>query len=198
VPYESALPVDTAWDLGVGDATAIWFFQRLYTGEVRVIDYYESSGVGLQHYGAVLKAKPYAYGLHWAPHDIEVRELTSGQSRREIAANFGIHFSIVPKAHLEEGIHAARIVLPKCWFDAEKTEQGLEALQHYRWDYNTRIEEFKHLPVHDWASHGADAFRYLALSLHTPRKPLARESNRDVDPMDRPRGVARFGRRGGY
>lgn len=201
VPYEPILPVDTAWDLGVGDATAIWFVQRFHGGEVRVIDYYESSGVGLPHYIEVLRSKPYVYGEHWAPHDIKVREFTSGQSRYQVAANFGIHFLIVPQTTLENGIHAARMLLPKCWFDSQKCERGIEALQHYRWDYNTRIEEYKdHLPVHDWASHGASAFRYLALSYQAPQKPKRASDapRRDVDPDDRRPAVGRFGSRGGY
>lgn len=185
VPYDPQLPVDTDWDLGVGDSTAIWFSQSLYTGEVRLIDYYESSGVGLSHYLQVLNDKAqksgYAYGEHWAPHDIEVKELGSGRSRKETAYSLGLNFQVVPKLSLEDGIHAARMLLPRCWFD-EKTQDGLEALQSYRWDYNTRIHEFKPLPVHDWASHGADAFRGLAVRHMTPT--LKRPRSERVDPVE--------------
>lgn len=162
VPRDPVILVDTDWDLGVGDHTAIWFSQSLKSGETRLIDYYEASGEGLPHYAAVLKQKGYAYGAHWAPHDIQVRELASGRSRLETARTLGINFQVVPNVPVEDGIHAARMLLPRCWFDAEKCQVGLEALQHYRRDYNTRIQEFKATPVHDWASHGADAFRYLA------------------------------------
>ena len=175
VPYEPLLPVDTDWDLGVGDATAIWFTQSLKTGEIRVIDYYEASGEGLPHYAGVLKAKPYSYGSHWAPHDIQVREFTSGRSRVEAAVSLGINFRIQPQHSIEDGIHAARLLFPKCYFDEQKCKAGLEALQHYRRDYNTRLNEFKAMPVHDWASHAADAWRGLAIRQRSPQpqKPRA-------------------------
>lgn len=169
VPYDPILPVDTDWDLGVGDSTAIWFSQSLRGGEVRVIDFYEASGEGLPHYAQVLRDKGYLYGQHWAPHDIQVKELGSGRSRLETAASLGIKFQIAPNIGIEDGIHAARMLFPRCWFDAVKTKPGMEALQHYRRDYNTRINEFKAEPVHDWASHAADAFRYLAVR-HQPPK----------------------------
>jgi hypothetical protein len=185
VPSEPILPVDTDWDLGIGDATAIWFSQSLRSGEVRVIDYYEASGEGLQHYAKVLTDKGYTYGTHWAPHDIEVKEFGSGRSRLEAASSLGIRFNIVPNIAIEDGIHAARMLFPRCWFDADKCQPGLEALQHYRRDFNTRLNEFKPTPVHDWASHGADAFRYLAVRQRTPRekrpsRPLRQPSGADA------------------
>jgi len=161
VPYVQELPVNTYWDLGVGDATAIWFVQGV-ASEVRCIDYYEASGEGLPHYKKVLTDRGYIYGAHWAPHDIEVREFTSGRSRLETARSLGISFNVVPNVALEDGIHASRMLLSRCWFDEVKCRRGIDALHAYRWDYNTRINEFKPTPVHDWASHGADAFRYLA------------------------------------
>lgn len=174
VPVDPILPVDTDWDLGVGDATAIWFSQSLRSGEVRLIDYYEASGEGLPHYAQVLKAKGYTYGTHWAPHDIQVRELGSGRSRLETAQTLGITFQTCPNIPLEDGIHAARMLLPRCWFDAEKCAPGIEALMHYRRDYNSRLNEFKPTPVHDWAEHGASAFRYLAVRQQSPKdKPKA-------------------------
>lgn len=169
VPIDPVLPVDTDWDLGVGDATAIWFSQSSRAGDVRVVDYYEASGEGLPHYASVLKDKGYLYGAHWAPHDIQVQEFSSGRSRLEAAATLGIRFQIVPNVPLEDGIHAARMLFPRCYFDAGRCEAGLEALQHYRRDFNTRLNEFKATPVHDWSSHGADAFRYLALRQQVPR-----------------------------
>jgi hypothetical protein len=165
VPVSRTLPVHTAWDLGVGDACAIWFVQTLKSGEVRVVDFYEASGEGLPHYAKVLQEKGYVYGTHYAPHDIQVRELGSGRSRIETAAQLGINFKVVPNLPIEDGIHASRMLLASCWFDRDKTQAGLEALQHYRRDYNTRLNEFKAVPVHDWASHAADAFRYLAVAL---------------------------------
>lgn len=205
VPYDPALLVDTDWDLGVGDATAIWFNQTLYTGEVRLIDYYENTGFGLAHYKNILNQKPYTYGMHWAPHDIQIREFTSGHSRLDAAAQLGLIFQISPKVQaLEDGIHAARMLLPRCWFDADKCQRGLECLQHYRWDYNTRINEFKHLPVHDWASHGADAFRGLAFRHYNPKRPteaMAAASLKQAqrDPGERfTWGGSRQRGRGGY
>ena len=177
VPYDPALPVDTDWDLGFADATAIWFTQSLRSREVRVIDYYENSGYGLDHYAKVLKEKPYSYGEHWAPHDIEVRELGSGNSRREAAKSLGLHFHVAPKVEdLKDGIHAVRMLLPRCWFDDRKCERGLEALKNYRWDYNTRVNDFTALPVHNWASHGADAFRTLGYRHYVQQRSPEREA----------------------
>jgi phage terminase large subunit len=176
VPYDSAMPVDTDWDLGIGDAMAIWFSQSTRSGEVRLIDYYEASGEGFPHYAKVLVEKGYVYGKHWAPHDIQVRELSSGRSRLEVAASLGIRFEVTPRLHtqvgeeVEEGIHAARMLFPRCWFDAERCKGGLEALMHYRRDYNQKLNEFKATPVHDWASHGADAFRGLAVRHQVPQE----------------------------
>jgi phage terminase large subunit len=201
VPYDPALPVDTDWDLGVGDATAIWFSQTLYSGEVRLIDYYENTGQGLAHYKHILNQKPYTYGNHWAPHDIQVRELTSGHTRLDAARQLGIHFQISPKVEsLEDGVHAARMLLPRCWFDGEHCQRGIECLQNYKWDFNTRIHEFKHLPVHDWASHGADAFRGLAYRHYTPKynperqaAAATRRAQRDTRDVRRPRSIGRGG-----
>ncbi|MGH7187324.1 MAG: hypothetical protein ACREIB_13730, partial [Pseudomonadota bacterium] len=164
VPYDPALPVHTAWDLGVGDATAIWFAQLLGQ-EARLIDYYEASGEGLPHYAKVLQDRGYVYGRHIGPHDIAVRELGSGRSRIEVAASLGIKFEIAPAVPLEDGIHAARLWMARCWFDETKCKAGIEALQHYRWDYNDRLGEFKSTPVKNWAAHCADSFRYAALGL---------------------------------
>ena len=168
VPYDPILPVDTDWDLGMDDATAIWFSQSTRTGQVRLIDYYEASGAGLPHYAQVLRDKGYVYGQHWAPHDIQVRELGSGRSRIETARTLGIAFTITPNIPVEDGIHAVRMLLPRCVFDEPHTAPGLEALRHYHKRFNTRLQEFSGTPVHDWASHPADAFRGLAVRHKTP------------------------------
>lgn len=169
VPWVQDLGVSTYWDLGIGDATSIWFVQ-LVNQECRFIDYYEASGEGLAHYAKVLQDKRYVYNRHVAPFDIEVKELGSGKSRKEMAQSLGITFDVAPKMPLEDGINAARTVFNRCWFDKDKCRDGLEALQNYRRDYNTRIDEFKATPLHDWASHGADAFRYFAVSYQAPQK----------------------------
>ena len=183
VPYDPALPVDTDWDLGIGDAMAIWFSQSTRSGEVRLIDYMEGSGEGFPFYARAMATKPYVYGKHWAPHDIQVRELSSGRSRLEVARAQGIKFEITPRmqdstaGEVEEGIHAVRMLFPRCWFDAEKCKLGLESLMGYRRDYNQRLGEFKATPVHDWASHGADAFRGLAVRHQTPREAKKRAAS---------------------
>lgn len=164
LPYDPQLPVSTHWDLGIGDSTAIWFSQRLRS-EVRLIDYYEANAMPLDHYVGVLKGKPYVYEYDWLPHDAQARELTSGKSAQEVLAALGRKVKITPKLSLEDGINAARMVFPRCWFDESKTGRGLECLQNYRRELNEKIGEFRATPVHDWASHGADAFRYMAVGI---------------------------------
>ena len=177
VPHEPALPVHTFWDLGVGDATCIWFVQQSGR-EVRVIDFYEASGEGLPHYAQVLQSRGYVYGRHWAPHDIQVRELGSGLSRIEVASSLGIRFEMVPNIGVDDGIHALRMLFPRLYFDGERCKAGIEALANYRWEYNERIGEFKARPVHDWSSHAADAARYMAVALRdeAPRQKRQIES----------------------
>ena len=189
IPIDPALPVDTDWDLGIGDAMAIWFSQSLRTGEVRLVDYYEASGEGFPHYIQMLRNKGYVYGKHWAPHDIQVRELSTGKSRLDVAVSLGLRFELTPRVQktesgeVEEGIHAVRMLLPRCWFDGVRCKDGIEALKHYRRDYNQRLDEFKATPVHDWASHGADAFRGLAVRHQIPR--MEREKRKAQIPVDR-------------
>ena len=164
VPWESTLDVHTAWDLGVSDSTVIWFYQ-LVNKEIRIIDYYESSGEGLSHYAKKLGQKPYSYGTHYAPHDIMVRELGSGKSRLETARSLGIRFRVVQKHAVEEGIEAVRNILPRCWFDKTATDRGLQCLRSYRKEWDDKNQVYADRPKHDWSSHGADGFRYLAWSL---------------------------------
>ena len=159
VPYESDLPVYTAWDLGMSDETAIWFFQ-FFGKEVRVIDYYENNGEGLPHYARVLHERGYRYGRHFAPHDIAVRELGSGISRLETARKLGIEFERI-KTNLDVmgGIENCREMLGYCWFDEGKTEQGRKALENYKKEWDEKHNCYKTSPLHDWSSHAADAFR---------------------------------------
>tara|TARA_Y100001980_G_C14542132_1_gene320378 strand:+ start:22 stop:1206 length:1185 start_codon:yes stop_codon:yes gene_type:complete len=164
VPHDPTVKVDTFWDLGVGDSTAIWFVQSVGRA-IHFIDCYENRGEGLPHYVNVLSKKNYLYGDHFAPHDIEVRELGSGKSRREIAWDLGLNFRVVPKLPLEDGLHAAQMLIPRSWFDAEKCKQGLVALRQYHRGYNERARSFRTTPVHDWSSHFADALRYTAVGI---------------------------------
>ena len=163
VPYDRAASVITAWDLGIGDSTAIWFAQ--FVGqEIRIIDYYENSGVGLDHYAKVLLDKEYHYEQHILPHDVQVKELGTGKSRLETLDALGIrHIEIAPKLAVEDGIQAARTMIPKCWFDADNCTRGIEALRQYRRDFDEKLKTWRGRPLHDWTSHGADAFRYLAV-----------------------------------
>lgn len=163
VPHEPTLTVDTYWDLGVNDRTAIWFTQAVGP-ELRLIDYYESTGQGLPHYIQTLQEKGYVYGMHIAPHDIEVRELTTGVSRKDTARKLGINFVVAPKLSIPDGIDAVRNIFSKCWFDKEKTREGLNALKSYRKLYDEKRKTYLNQPYHDWSSNAADAFRYLAIS----------------------------------
>jgi hypothetical protein len=174
VPYDPAVLVDTWWDLGIGDSTAIWFSQSVGQ-EIRFIDYYETSGEGLSHYKKILQDKPYSYGEHWAPHDIEVRELGSGKTRKEMAKELGIIFRVAFNLKVEDGINAVRMTLNRCWFDQTKCEFGLEALKEYHKEWDDKMREFKNHPYHDWSSHAADAFRYFAVSYHGHPKEKAQE-----------------------
>jgi phage terminase large subunit len=163
VPIESTIPVNTVWDLGINDTTAIWFWQDVGQ-EVRLIDYYEASGEGLAHYAKVLQDKHYLYGTHYAPHDIEVRELGSGKSRIETARSLGINFQLVTKLSIEDGIEAARNIWSKVWLDKTRCERGLNALKSYHKEYDEENKTYRNHPEHDWSSNGSDSFRYLAVA----------------------------------
>lgn len=162
VPYDPNWPVETAWDLGVRDSTAIWFVQRV-GAEVRVIDYYENRGEGLPHYVNEINRRGYAYARHIGPHDLEQREWGAGMSKRLIAEQHGLIFDVAPKLSIEDGINAARGLLPRCVFDKVKCERGIEALNHYSYEWDEEKDVFSATPVHDWSSHGASAFRYYAV-----------------------------------
>jgi phage terminase large subunit len=163
VAYEPELPVYTAWDLGIGDSTAIWFFQ-VVGDEIRVIDHYENHGQGLAHYVAELVTKPYRYAKDYVPHDARVKELGSGRTRIETLIGLGRKPELVPSHKVDDGINAARLTLARCFFDRTKCADGLEALRQYKADYDEKLRTFKDKPRHDWASHSADAFRYLAMA----------------------------------
>lgn len=183
VPYEPSLPVFTTWDLGIGDSTAIWWFQ-VAGQEIRVIDYYESHGVGLDHYAKVIKAKPYGMpAADFVPHDAKVRELGTGRTRVETLAALGLRPRLVPAHKLQDGINAARKALARCWFDA-KCGKGLEALRQYHADWDEKTRSFRDQPKHDWTSHAADSFRYLAMSWREARpEPAAKPKGKTLREM---------------
>jgi len=155
----------TAWDLGIDDATCIWFFQLGPGGEIRLIDYHEENGKGIDHYVKVIKEKPYVFGTHLGPHDIRSRSLATGRSCYEVAESLGLKFEVVERRDIMNGVQAVRSILPRCWFDELKCDRGIQALKAYRKEYSERLSTYKANPLHDWASHGADAFRYLATGM---------------------------------
>jgi len=162
VPYDSAVPVHTAWDLGIGDATAIWFYQTIGK-EIHIIDYYENNNEGIAHYANILNSKGYFYGRHYFPHDGKAKELGTGKTRQEVAREYGINAHILPVQSVEDGIEAVRNLIGKCWFDEKKCERGLDALINYSKDFDEERKIYRNRPRHDWSSHGSDAFRYLAM-----------------------------------
>ena len=166
--YSPSKLVSTAWDIGYGDSTAIWFHQWI-DGEPVLVDFYEARGEPITHYLSVLASKGYQYETAYLPHDADNGQLATGKSIAEQVRSNGFNVKIAPKLSVEEGINAARMLLSRACFDEKRCAAGIDALQHYRWDYNKRMEELKPTPLHDWSSHAADAFRYLAVSLREQR-----------------------------
>lgn len=163
VPYDPRLQTYTAWDLGMADSTVIWFIQP-HGRELRVIDCLKGEGVGLDWYVRQLQDRGYLYAQHYLPHDVEVREMGTGKSRKEVLEGLGVKVTVAPNIPLADGIQATRMLLPMCWFDKAKCKEGLEALRMYRRDYDDKRQEFRTTPLHDWTSHYADAFRYFAVA----------------------------------
>ncbi|MBI1213987.1 MAG: hypothetical protein GC190_21200 [Alphaproteobacteria bacterium] len=188
VPHEPLLEVETWWDLGLDDATAIWFVQRA-AREIRVIDYYENNGEALPHYAKVLRDKPYRYSRHLLPHDAEVRELGTGKSRLEVLGTLlrggDTRLVVVPCLSVEDGINAVRTILPRTWFDASRCRRGIEALRQYQREWDDGRKTFREVPLHDWTSHAADAFRYGALMVKdAPSFVSPVSADASYDPLD--------------
>lgn len=163
VPWDPASEVWTGWDLGIGDATAIWFVQQVGR-EPHVIDFYMARGASIDHYVKVLKEKPYNYARHLLPHDADKTELGSGQSIIEQLKGMGIRNTrVVKKLSIHERIEIGRRFLRMCWFDRKKCNEGIEALKMYRYEYDALSGVNSKKPIHNWASHPADAFTYLAV-----------------------------------
>lgn len=174
VYYEESLPVFTAFDLGFSDSTAIWFYQ-IAGQEIHLLEYVEDSGKPLTYYLKLLKDRPYNYGKHFAPHDIAVHEYIHGSSRIEVAREHGINFTQVPKLSPIEGIDAVRNILNRCVFDQEKCAVGIRMLESYKRAWDDKNGCWKEDAVHSEASHGADSFRYLALSLQDAKPGMSKE-----------------------
>lgn len=175
VPWENGFKVHTAWDIGVRDSTTIIFFQQI--GQtIRIIDCYENSKEGLEHYVSVINSKPYAYGRHIAPHDIRVREWGSGITRWEKARQLGITFVLSNDVPIPDGIEAVRSSFAKTWIDETKCTALIRSLENYRQEYDAKRKIYKAQPLHDYSSHFADAMRYLAVSLPKVKDGLSAEA----------------------
>lgn len=170
VPWERQWPVSVWMDLGAGrsDRTAIWFAQRVAL-QNRILGYYENNLSDTLHYAKEIQSRPYTIDTIWLPHDAKAKRIGL---KMTIEEQFRQHFPnskvrIVPKLSIADGINAARLTFPNCYFDEEECEGGLKALRHYQYEVTERnsVKEFSRDPKHDWASHGADAFRYLALTI---------------------------------
>lgn len=169
VPYDPAHKVKTYWDLGRADMTAIWFVQSIGF-EHRMIDYYENTGHSLEHYLKELQGRQYVYGEDFLPHDADSKQLVADKTIRQQAAAIGRSVRIVPEIGVANGINAARTVFNRCWFDEGKTADGLQALRHYQYKVDPNTGQRGKEPLHNWASHGADAFRYFAVASTEPER----------------------------
>ncbi|MEE7505209.1 PBSX family phage terminase large subunit [Methylobacterium mesophilicum] len=187
--YDPTKPVHTFWDLGRADKTSIWFAQ-IVGFEFRLIDFYENRGHALGHYLEVLKeralpveqgGKGYVYGEHWLPHDARNELLASERTIEQQMWAAGHRVRITPRLTVAAGIDAARKIFARCWFDEEACADGLQALRNYRFDVDPNTQAFSKAPLHDWASHAADAFRYFAIGIAEPRE--------DDPPVDGPNDV---------
>lgn len=172
------VPVHTAWDLGVGDSMAIWFWQVVPgikgKGQIKVIDHYEKHGYGIEHYAQVIRQKAkdgdYKLGTDFVPHDARVHEMGSwgpdgkAKQRIEVMKECGLNPKVVKQHKVMDGISAVRQILHRCWFDELKCEAGLEALRQYRAEWDDDKKTFRDIPAHDWSSHSSDAMRYLAMA----------------------------------
>jgi len=181
------LPVHSAWDIGVGDASAIWLFQQLNNGKINLLHYYENNSEGLEHYIRYLeewrKSNNVIFGTHFVPHDMQNREFTSGVDRLTTARNLGYNMQIVPRKPIEEGIQAVRSILPNCTFNVVHCKRGIQCLDFYRKKWNDILKVYYDEPLHDQYSHGADAFRMLAIgvkSLGTSTGKLSADSIKDM------------------
>jgi hypothetical protein len=168
IEYDPLFPVHTAWDLGYSDDTAIWFFQVVH-GEIRCLDYHSSNGQPVAFYAGIIQAREkergYVYGTHWLPHDARAKTLSSNRSVIEqLGDKIPLKsIKIAPNLKLQDGIQASRLALTRTWFD-HKCNDGIECLRQYQREYDEDKKVFRDKPRHDWTSHGADAFRYLALT----------------------------------
>lgn len=184
--YDKELEVDTFWDLGISDAMTIGFTQTLWK-EIRIIDSYKNTWYWLDHYAWIVKDKEYKYNKHYFPHDIQQRELSSWMSRLETAVKLlWNNCEVVPLNSIESWINAWRLIFKNVWI-----EEDLEELQNdlslYQYEYDEKRWEFTKKPKHDWTSHYADMYRYMAITYdHLTRKPIEQweQTPRALHPYD--------------
>jgi len=188
VHYDPYAQVDTYWDLGVRDSTSIIFAQNVGQ-EIHIIDIYSNEGEGLEHYSRVIEQKAkegmWQYGGHYAPHDIQVRELGHGaKTRLQMAKELGLHFNIVPNLSVHEGIEMARAMWHKLWIDKNNCTFLLKCVENYHRVYNERLNVYSDKPCHDWSSHFCDAFRYMAVMQNKNRRhQMTEEQANDMEKM---------------
>jgi hypothetical protein len=169
VEYDPRYPVETAWDIGHKDATAIWFVQRV-NNQIRFIDYFEERGRDLPYCANIIRQKGYSYSRHIGPHDTNKFEWGAGNTILELARAHGLNFTIAPKMDVEDGIEAVRAMLPRCVINAAKCAHGIRALRHYHYESDAEEQDddrkvtLASRPEHDWSSHCCDALRYLAVT----------------------------------
>ena len=164
VPHDPSYPVNTAWDLGYNDSTAILFYQNVGHA-INIIDSYENNNKAFPHYAQILKEKDYTYNEHIGPHDLDQTDFATGRTRREVAYQLGLRFKIAPKLSIEDGIHAVKMLLPRCYIDVDNCKKFINALRHYHRKYKEKDRMYSAKPNHDWSSHFNDALRTLATGM---------------------------------
>jgi len=169
VAYDPIKPVHAVFDLGWADNTAIWFVQFIGY-DIRLIRYMEDSQQTISHYLAKMQTFGYVFDTIWLPHDAQNKSLGTGKSIEEIVRATGIKTQVLPRIPVVDSINAARTIFPKCYFDRENTYEGLQCLRHYRYDVDPDTKMFSRQPLHDQYSHGADAFRYVAMAVNEPKR----------------------------
>lgn len=162
VPYDPASPVYDVWDLGKGPKMSVGMFQR-FGRTVQMIDYHQGvESDGLPEVILALKARPYVWGKHFAPHDIRSTDIGAGKTRLETARKLGWEFQVVPGMRVDDGINAGRLLFPRLWIDEKKCQPFLDAIGEYKQEWDESKGMFRDTPFHNWASHPADMYRYAA------------------------------------
>ena len=186
-------PVHSCWDLGVGDDTSIWMYQA-QGAQLVILDHYVNNGAGVEHYRDVLseryRERGWIHGDDYVPHDARIMEFGSGRTRVETMSSLGLHPRLVPQAKVDDGINAVRRILPLCVFHPRTEEGGIDALEQYRREWDDEKKTFKPTALHDWTSHPADAFRYLAMSYRAAPRLVPKEPKQEgwrIPPVREPR-----------